>query len=161
MTITIIIFALILIDQITKYLIRINFQEGETLPIISDIFHLTYVRNRGAAFSIFENIEIVTILIPIVIIILTIAFLIYYKNKISKVMLISISLIISGGLSNLIDRVIFGYVTDMIDFRFFPVFNIADIAVTIGCILIIISLFIPFKGDNDKVEGINGYGKRD
>lgn len=150
MTITIIIFALILIDQITKYLIRINFQEGETLPIISDIFRLTYVRNRGAAFSIFENIEIVTILIPIVIIALTMVFLIHYKNKISKAMLISISLIISGGLSNLIDRIIFGYVTDMIDFRFFPVFNIADIAVTIGCILIIISLFIPFKGENDK-----------
>lgn len=153
MTITIIIFALILIDQITKYLIRINFQEGETLPIISDIFHLTYVRNRGAAFSIFENIEIVTILIPIIIIILAIAFLIYYKNKISKVMLISMSLIIAGGLSNLIDRVIFGYVTDMIDFRFFPVFNIADIAVTLGCILIIISLFIPFNGEKDKAEG--------
>lgn len=153
MTITIIIFALILIDQITKYLIRINFQEGETLPIISDIFHLTYVRNRGAAFSIFENIEIVTILIPIIIIVLTMAFLIYYKNKISKPMLISMSLIIAGGLSNLIDRVVFGYVTDMIDFRFFPVFNIADIAVTLGCIFIIISIFIPFKGENDKAEG--------
>lgn len=155
MTITIIIFALILIDQITKYLIRINFQEGETLPIISDIFHLTYVRNRGAAFSIFENIEIVTILIPIIIIVLTMAFLIHYKNKISKAMLISMSLIIAGGLSNLIDRVIFGYVADMIDFRFFPVFNIADIAVTLGCIFIIISIFIPFNGENDKAEGSN------
>lgn len=161
MTITIIIFALILIDQITKYLIRINFQEGETLPIISDIFHLTYVRNRGAAFSMFENMEVITILIPIVIIVLTMAFLLHYKNKISKAMLISMSLIISGGLSNLIDRIIFGYVTDMIDFRFFPVFNIADILVTLGCILIIISLFIPFEGKKDKAYGSNEYGKRD
>ena len=147
-TITVISF-IIIIDQLTKYLVRINFEQGETLPIISDIVHLTYVRNWGAAFSMFENLKAVTIVIPLIILIISMTALIILKNRISRLARVAVSMIIAGGISNLIDRIIFGYVTDMIDFRVFPVFNIADISVCVGCGLLVLYIFLPEKKKND------------
>ncbi len=149
---TIIVISLvIIIDQCTKYMVRINFEQGETLPIISDILHLTYVRNLGAAFSMFENIKVVTIIIPLFILLIAITALFFFYKRISRFSRISISLIIAGGMSNLIDRIILGYVTDMIDFRIFPVFNIADISVCVGCVLLIVGMFLPKKLDKDNL----------
>lgn len=149
---TIIVISLvIIIDQCTKYMVRINFEQGETLPIISDILHLTYVRNLGAAFSIFENIKVVTIIIPLFILLIAITALFFFYKRISRFSRASISLIIAGGMSNLIDRIILGYVTDMIDFRIFPVFNIADISVCVGCMLLIVGMFLPEKLDKDNL----------
>ena len=149
---TIIVISLvIIIDQCTKYMVRINFEQGETLPIISDILHLTYVRNLGAAFSMFENIKVVTIIIPLFILLIAITALFFFYNRISRFSRVSISLIIAGGMSNLIDRIILGYVTDMIDFRIFPVFNIADISVCVGCVLLIVGMFLPKKLDKDNL----------
>ncbi len=147
----IVIFLVIIIDQCTKYMVRINFEQGETLPIISDILHLTYVRNLGAAFSMFENIKVVTIIIPLFILLIAITALFFFYKRISRFSRISISLIIAGGMSNLIDRIILGYVTDMIDFRIFPVFNIADISVCVGCVLLIVGMFLPEKLDKDNL----------
>lgn len=147
-TITVISF-IIIIDQLTKYLVRINFEQGETLPIISDIVHLTYVRNWGAAFSMFENLKAVTIVIPLIILIISMTALIILKNRIPRLARVAVSMIIAGGISNLIDRIIFGYVTDMIDFRVFPVFNIADISVCVGCGLFILYIFLPEKKKKD------------
>lgn len=149
---TIIVISLvIIIDQCTKYMVRINFEQGETLPIISDILHLTYVRNLGAAFSMFENIKVVTIIMPLFILLIAITALFFFYKRISRFSRISISLIIAGGMSNLIDRIILGYVTDMIDFRIFPVFNIADISVCVGCVLLIVGMFLPKKLDKDNL----------
>lgn len=148
----IVIFLVIIIDQCTKYMVRINFEQGETLPIISDILHLTYVRNLGAAFSMFENIKVVTIIIPLFILLIAITALFFFYKRISRFSRISISLIIAGGMSNLIDRIILGYVTDMIDFRIFPVFNIADISVCVGCVLLIVGMFLPDKLDKDNLS---------
>lgn len=149
---TIIVISLvIIIDQCTKYMVRINFEQGETLPIISDILHLTYVRNLGAAFSMFENIKVVTIIMPLFILLIAITALFFFYKRISRFSRISISLIIAGGMSNLIDRIILGYVTDMIDFRIFPVFNIADISVCVGCMLLIVGMFLPEKLDKDNL----------
>ncbi len=149
---TIIVISLvIIIDQCTKYMVRINFEQGETLPIISDILHLTYVRNLGAAFSMFENIKVVTIIIPLFILLIAITALFFFYKRISRFSRVSISLIIAGGMSNLIDRIILGYVTDMIDFRIFPVFNIADISVCVGCMLLIVGMFLPKKLDKDNL----------
>ena len=147
----IVIFLVIIIYQCTKYMVRINFEQGETLPIISDILHLTYVRNLGAAFSMFENIKVVTIIIPLFILLIAITALFFFYKRISRFSRISISLIIAGGMSNLIDRIILGYVTDMIDFRIFPVFNIADISVCVGCVLLIVGMFLPKKLDKDNL----------
>lgn len=152
MVIPVTIAAIVLIDQLTKHLIRTNFQVGETLPVISDVLHLTYVRNRGAAFSMFENTHFVTIIIPIIIIASCIGALIYFRKEIPSKLAFFIALIIAGGMSNLFDRIMLGYVTDMIDFRIFPVFNIADIAVCLGCALLIIYEFFFDRGKDNKTD---------
>ena len=134
--------AVVALDQIVKWYIRANFQVGETLPVISDIVHITYVQNQGAAFSMFRNMPIVTVLLPIVMVIACIIAAIYFLRRSERVFGFLTALIAAGGIGNLIDRLVLGYVTDMIDFRVFPVFNVADIAVTVGCVLLIVWVFL-------------------
>ena len=140
-------------DQLVKYLIRSNFKEGETLPVIQDVFHITYVRNWGAAFSMLQNQPLVNILIPVVFMVLCAVFLVYGKKKgFDRMEMTAVAMIFAGGTSNLIDRTVVGYVTDMFDFRVFPVFNVADIAVTLGCALLFVYVlfFEGKRGKNDE-----------
>lgn len=146
---TIIILVLAL-DQITKFLIRANFIVGETLPMIPDILHLTYVRNTGAAFSMFRNMPVVTVGFPILMVILCLAAAVYFYRRKERIPAALCALIAAGGMGNLIDRLMLGCVTDMIDFRVFPVFNVADIAVTVGCVLL--ALWILKTEDRGKGE---------
>ncbi len=138
------------LDQVTKCYIRANFRVGETLPLIPDILHLTYVRNQGAAFSMFQNMPFVTILIPVVMVIACLMLTIHFRHSSSRMPAFLTSMIAAGGIGNLIDRVMLGYVTDMIDFRVFPVFNIADIAVTVCCVLLIIWILTDEWGKDRK-----------
>ena len=146
---TIIILVLAL-DQMTKFLIRANFIVGETLPMIPDILHLTYVRNTGAAFSMFRNMPVVTVGFPILMGILCLAASVYFYRRKERIPAALCALISAGGMGNLIDRLMLGYVTDRIDFRVFPVFNVADIAVTVGCVLL--ALWILKTEDRGKGE---------
>lgn len=146
---TIIILVLAL-DQMTKFLIRANFIVGETLPMIPDILHLTYVRNTGAAFSMFRNMPVVTVGFPILMVILCLAASVYFYRRKERIPAALCALISAGGMGNLIDRLMLGYVTDMIDFMVFPVFNVADIAVTVGCVLL--ALWILKTEDRGKGE---------
>lgn len=125
------VFGILALDQIVKAVVRIVMYVGESFPVIEDVFHITYVQNRGAAFSMFSGQWFVLILIPVV---AMLAAVWYWKNHPDEhwTLDLALSLIISGGIGNLIDRVIFGYVTDMFDFRIWPVFNVADIAVCVG-----------------------------
>lgn len=136
--------AVILLDQITKYIIRTGYEVGETLPVIQDVFHITYVQNRGAAFSMFQNMHLMTIAFPVLAVVVCIVAMVYFRKHGDKVTAFALALITSGGIGNLIDRLYFGFVTDMFDFRVFPVFNVADIGVTCGCALLI--LCILFEG---------------
>ena len=135
----IIIFA----DQITKYLIGINFHSIYNVNLI--LFSLDYVKNDGAAFNILSGNRIFLSLISIIISFLLL-YLILIKNNISKIELISYSFILGGTIGNGIDRLSKGYVIDFINLNFinFPVFNIADISINIGFILILYS-FIKDK----------------
>lgn len=128
----------ILLDQAVKFCIRTNFAAGETLPVIPNVFHITYVQNTGVAFSMFENMPMVTIVLPLLLMIACLFFAVRLHAQGKKPAVFCLGLIIGGGIGNLIDRAIFGYVTDMFDFRVFPVFNVADIAVTAGCALLIL-----------------------
>jgi signal peptidase II len=122
---------IVFLDQLTKFLTKeINFE-------IFSFFKLLYITNTGAAFGIFKNYSILIIFISIIVI----GLLIYYINKIPKEDYIGYGLIIGGALGNLIDRIFFGYVRDFISIWIWPIFNIADIAISIGIILIIINEF--------------------
>jgi signal peptidase II len=118
---------IILLDQLTKILTKnINITILPFLKLIS-------VKNTGAAFGIFREFSLLIIFVSIIIIIL----LIYYINKIPKKDYFAYSLIIGGAIGNLIDRIILGYVRDFISIWIWPVFNIADMAISIGIIIII------------------------
>ena len=128
-------------DILTKYLVTCNMSAGDTIPLISGFFHLTYVRNTGAAFSILSGQRIFLIILPALVVLALIIYIIA-KKPTNKLLLLSFSMIISGGIGNLIDRISLGYVIDFLDFRLinFPVFNVADIWVTCGAALFVILL---------------------
>lgn len=136
------IIALIVIDQISKYLALNNLANIGSIPIIENIFHLTYVENRGAAFGMFQNNQIVFIIVALVASIVGLYYI--YKKKLNLLGNISIVLIISGAIGNLIDRVRLGFVVDYFDFRFIwdYVFNVADIFVVVGTILLCIYIIV-------------------
>lgn len=139
---------LVLLDQVSKIFMQNFLEYGNSVAIIDGVFHLTYVENRGAAFGLFENMQVFFIVIAIVV---TIAGLVYiHKVKTSKLANISICLIIAGAIGNLIDRVKMGYVIDFFDFRFIwnYVFNIADIFVVVGTLLLCIYLIKSGKEEN-------------
>ncbi len=131
---------IILIDQISKFLIKINFKLNQSLPLIKNIFHLTYIHNFGAGFGILQQQKWVLIFISIIII----GIIFYYFDRIKeKEMLLQIlvGFILGGTIANLIDRLMFSFVIDFLDFRIWPVFNFADSFVTIGVIGLIIYLW--------------------
>lgn len=126
-----IVISVLAADQLTKYYITKNFFATQSLPIIRNIFHITYVQNPGAAFGILKNKTIFFIAVSLLII----GFILFYLRYIppNKLLLrFGLALQIGGALGNLIDRIRYGYVIDFLDFRIWPVFNIADIAIVTG-----------------------------
>jgi signal peptidase II len=129
--------ALILsLDQFTKFLVTKNLSLNESVPVIRGLLYITLIHNRGAAFGIFKN--------QISLFILTATFaiiMIYFNLEKTKEGLrslygASLCLILAGAVGNLIDRLFLGYVVDFLDFRIWPVFNVADSAITVGAILL-------------------------
>nr|MBI4156543.1 signal peptidase II [Candidatus Woesearchaeota archaeon] len=118
---------IVLLDQITKYL-----SIDKTIQVFS-LFSINYIENTGAAFGILQNKAFFLSIISIIVILL----IIYYFNKSSKNEKFALSLILAGTIGNLIDRIFRGYVIDFIDFKFWPAFNIADMANVIGVLLLI------------------------
>ena len=139
--------ALIVIaaDQITKYLVRANMQPGERIPLIGDWLSLYYVRNTGTAFSMFEGNRYVTVLLTSVLIIVCLVVIISEARAGRTLIPVLLTLVAAGGVSNLADRLTLGYVTDMISCGSFAVFNVADIAVTCGCILTMLALLLFYR----------------
>ena len=128
----------IAVDQISKAVIRMTMHVGDSISILGDFFRLTYIRNSGAAFSMMSGQRIILVIVPIVGMIAALWYLHHHRGE-HWTLYGSWTLIISGGIGNLIDRIAFGEVTDMFDFSIFPpVFNVADIAVTFGCALFIL-----------------------
>jgi len=144
---TAIILGGIVIDQLTKFLAVKYLKKIATKPLIEGVLHLTYVENRGAAFGMLaDNRWIFMILSSIMIICLSIYLYGGFSSQ-NKLYTVSSSLIISGGIGNMIDRIALGYVVDFIDFRLinFAVFNGADSFVCIGAALLVIALIIDIK----------------
>jgi len=136
--------SIIAFDRLTKIFFSKLLLLGETLPVIPNIIHMTLVHNTGIAFGLFKDHGIVFIIIPIIAVILLIFNLYYYRQNdevLSRVYIIGFSLILAGAIGNLIDRIVFGFVIDFIDLRIWPVFNIADSAITIGAIMVAIKCF--------------------
>lgn len=132
----------ILLDQAIKIVIKSKLFNSSII-LIPHVLNCTYVQNTGAAFGIGNNSTSMFIAVNVIVIGLIVYFIFSKKEEISEVILIALHLIIAGGISNLIDRVIRGYVIDYIDISQlikYPVFNLADIFIVIGCITIAICI---------------------
>lgn len=134
------IIAMILIglDQLSKYLTVQEIALGEVVSLVPNVLSLTYIRNSGAAWSILEDQMIFFYVITVVVVGALIYFL-HTEGKKSPIASTGIALIMGGAIGNFIDRLHLKYVIDMIRLEFinFPIFNVADMALTIGVIILI------------------------
>ena len=128
---------LIFLDQLTKFIIKNSLKINESIPIIKNIFHITYTINTGSFFGILKGWQLPIIFFSIIVI----GFIFYYLDKIKekeKLLQIFTGFILGATIGNLIDRLIFRHVIDFLDFRIWPVFNIADSFITVSVIFLII-----------------------
>mgnify|MGYP001589482997 CR=1 FL=1 len=122
-----------ILDQLTKFAVKQNAGINGSIPIIGKIFHITYITNTGSAFGLFKGLNLLFILISIAVMIILIFFFKRVKKE-SKAEQALFGLLLGGIIGNLADRLMLGYVIDFIDFRIWPVFNLADSLITIGVI---------------------------
>lgn len=139
---------LILIDQATKYYIATFLAIGTSIPVLPDIFHITYICNPGAAFGILPNQQMIFIAFAVF---LLCAFIYHYKKLMRENNFIRYGafMLLGGAMGNLIDRLRLGYVIDFFDFRIWPVFNVADIAVVCGVSLLMYAVVFEMKDSED------------
>ena len=143
----------VLLDQITKMIVVKNMQLGESIPLIKDVFHFTYILNKGAAFGMLADHRWIFLILSTFSVLAITAYLIVRSRKIGVLFGISLSMIAGGGIGNMIDRIwngeVFGSgaVIDFIDFCAFPqiwtwIFNVADAAVCVGAGLIFLAIIL-------------------
>jgi signal peptidase II len=125
---------IVLLDQLSKYFLTMKLSGGEIVRLLPGLVRMEYVRNTGAAFSFLSDMRWVLVGVSTVVIVAIAVGLVRYRNKIDLVGKLSLAFILGGAFSNLIDRALFGYVSDFFEFEFvrFAVFNVADIFITVG-----------------------------
>ena len=134
MIIFIVFLVTLLLDQVTKYLTIKYLALYESIPIIKDIFHLTYIQNRGTAFGILQGQSTFFIIVTLALVGLIVVF--YRHLPLDDYLTrFGLGLALGGAIGNLIDRIRLGYVIDFLDFRVWPVFNIADSAIVIAVVM--------------------------
>ena len=150
----VVIVASVLADQLTKQLVVNFLDKEEPFYVIKDVFRFSYVENRGAAFGMLDDHRWVFMIVSTV----AIVGIIFYMWKFcrdSKLLCLGLSLIVGGGIGNMIDRVLLGYVIDFLDFCAFPslwmwVFNVADACVCVGAAIVVLSLLIDVVKESKK-----------
>lgn len=148
----------IAIDRVLKAAVVEQLKPLGRLELIPGFFQLTYVENRGAAFGILANYQWLFIAVTAVVCLLIAAALIFYRGH-TALTRTALTLILAGGIGNMIDRLHYQYVVDYIHFQFFPpVFNFADICVTVGCALLVIYLLF-FADDRGRPKQPGRYAK--
>ena len=140
--------CIVVLDQVVKFLVTHEMFPGMSIPVIQDVFHITFVLNPGAAFGILAHQRSFFIVMGIVIVILGGLFSPYIRRQ-CRIFRCGTALLLGGALGNLIDRVRFGHVIDFFDFRIWPVFNIADIAIVVGVAAIIYAILFKMHTAED------------
>ena len=171
--ILIIVFIGIVLDRISKLLVSFNINEGRVIKVIGNFFRLTYLKNVGAAWSMFEGKIVFLIIISILFLIFMFKAVLNDKRN-TMTNILGYSFIIGGIIGNLIDRIIYKYVIDFLSFNifgyYFPVFNIADSLIVVGAVIFIIDIIMEgrekspledeYKKIEEKVNGKNSSRKR-
>ncbi len=142
--------VLLMVDQLVKLLVRSKIPLMDEVVVIPSFFSLYHIENTGAAFSLFSGATIILVVLSV----LVLAFLHFYvlsDEVMGKWKKFGLGIVIGGIIGNLIDRILYGAVVDYLAFSFFgysfPVFNIADIGITIGFLILVVDIF---RGDSDE-----------
>ncbi len=152
--------ALVALDQLVKYLVRANIPLGQSVPFLPYILDLTYVQNTGAAFSLLRR-HTWLLTLTSAAVVLVMCWLIvkgFFKNRLGRW---AAALVLAGGVGNLIDRAVFGFVTDMFQTTFmdFAIFNVADCCITIGVPLLFLYVLLYVGRDEKKEDESDGAGQ--
>ncbi len=141
-----IVLVVVILDQLTKWIVKSSMALGHSIPVLADIFHITYIQNTGAGFGILRGQQAALIWFSVFVI----GVILYNYDKIPDNWLAngSVALILAGAVGNLIDRISLRYVVDFLDFRIWPAFNVADTALTLGVIGFIVYSFNEDKKNN-------------
>lgn len=140
----------IVLDQATKVFIRYLMPVNSSYPLVPGIIHVTHVRNSGAAFGLLPNQKIIFLVVSIVVI----AVIVYYylRAKVEdRQQMLALGLLLGGAVGNVIDRIFLGEVTDFIDLRIWPVFNLADSSIVVGAIMLSIIFLINARKESSQV----------
>lgn len=144
--------VVLVLDQVTKAIVRASMQPGSTISLVDGVFHLTHVRNTGAAFGLMPGYQPMFIAVGVAVL-TGIALFVWFARSVSRWVSISLGLIVGGSVGNLIDRVLTGHVTDFFDPQVFPVFNIADSGVVVGVAgLVVWTLFLAGRETETLVQ---------
>ena len=144
---------LIIADQYTKHLAVRFIKPVGSVEVIKNILRFSYMENRGAAFGMLRDARWVFITVTVISVAAIVWWMVFRRPE-SRLLRVSLLLILSGALGNLIDRVVLGYVTDMIDVAFidFPVFNFADCCVVVGAVLFAIYVLFVYKEPEKEIS---------
>ena len=151
---------LVIGDQLTKLAVRTGIPLGGSVPFIPGVLELTYVQNTGAAFSILRSHTWLLTLTSAAVVLAVCCLIVrgFFKNALGRWAAV---LVLAGGVGNLIDRAVFGFVTDMLKTTFidFPVFNVADCCITVGVPLLFLYVWFYVGVEEKKEDGADGAGE--
>lgn len=133
--------AVFIADRIAKFFVLRNLAEGQSVKIFPGVFHVTFVLNDGIAFGLFKGKSVLFAMFSLAVILLIIIYT-WKLKAVSPLLTIGLGLILGGAAGNLFDRFTTGYVVDFLDFRIWPIFNIADSAITVGVAMLAAKLCI-------------------
>jgi len=134
------------LDQLFKYLVQSRLAVGQSLPLIGQVLKLTYVRNTGAAFSLFVGFSPYLAIVGLIVAV-TVIYLHHHSSPKNIILQIGLALVLGGSCGNLLDRVFRHYVIDYLDLAVWPVFNLADVMINAGVVVLAYQLFV--KGKNN------------
>lgn len=153
----ILLILMVVLDQYTKNLAVIKLKNNQPFPLIDEVFELHYLENHGAAFGLLQNQKWFFVIVGIAFVIIA-SFALFYIPTMKKYhgLRACILLIATGAIGNMIDRFLYNYVVDFLYFKYinFPIFNVADIYVTAGTILMILLILFYYKEDDLKFKDV-------
>ena len=141
----------LIVDQFSKYMITSSMYHGESLAVFPPVFYITYVLNPGAAFGMLANQTNFFIVVSLLVIIGVLVGYRYLPRE-RVWTYISLGLVVGGAMGNLIDRIRLGLVIDFLDFRVWPVFNLADTAIVTGAFILVLDVWLADRKESRKVD---------
>lgn len=135
---------MIILDRASKIYIDSVLDPGGSIPLVKGILDITYVRNPGALLGLFADLNSLLILFALVLILAILYYYLHARPR-DRLLNLALALELGGATGNLIDRIAYGRVIDFIDFKIWPVFNIADSAITVGLVLLGLFLFLRVR----------------